>query len=70
MFPKWDPPFVRNNPKGPYLHEKLFYAIVTNPLSKSMNRGGEEGMGVGHFLVRYQKERENLKNERELTRES
>jgi len=32
------------------LHEKPLYASTTNPLSKPINRGKEEGEEDGHFL--------------------
>ena len=57
--PKVGPPFLSGIiTKWPHLHKKPLYAIMTNPLSKPINKGEEEGEGGGTFLVRYQKKKE------------
>ena len=56
--------FVRNNLKGAHLHEKPFHTIITNSLSKPINKGGEEGKGIWTFLG------EMSERERKLTWES
>lgn len=54
---KVGPLFARNNPKGPYLHEKPSNVIITNPLMKPINREGEGERGVRHQRERNQRVR-------------
>ena len=71
---KVGPSSIRNNPKGPHLHEKPSNVIITNPLRKPINRGKEGEMGVVEWGVRNQrirvrKLRRGGDKQRELARE-
>ena len=51
--------------KWPHLHKKPLYAIMTNPLSKPINKGEEEGEGCWTFFSEIsEREREKLRKER------
>lgn len=48
---KVGPSSIKNNPKWPHLHEKLFNIIISNLLRKHINRGRKEERGGGGWTL-------------------